>query len=232
VNALPRVFAIIPARGGSKSVPGKNIKSLGGRPLIAWSIEAARAVPEVDRIIVSTDSAEIRDVAIQHGAEVYNRTAELAGDTSLVIDALRDLYRRLSAEGDAPDIMILLEPTCPFRSPEDVRASIRLVMDGCDSAASFKEAELNPHRAWRITGSQPSVFIDGAVPWRPRQELPSAYQLNGGVYAFRPDRLPPQTPSLLFGRTGASVMPPERSIDIDTHIDFMIAEAMLDNPTR
>lgn len=224
-----RVFAIIPARGGSKSVPRKNIKPLGGRPLIAWSIDAARMVPEVDRIIVSTDSPEIRDVATEKGAEVYDRAPELARDASLVTDVLRDLYRSLVGEGDAPDVMVLLEPTCPFRAPEDVRACISLVLEGCDSAASFKDAQLNPHRAWRIDGTVPRVFVDGAVPWLPRQELPAAYQLNGGVYAFRPDRLPGDSPALLFGRAGATIMPAERSVDIDTQIDFMIAEAMLEN---
>jgi N-acylneuraminate cytidylyltransferase len=232
VSGKPTVVAVIPARGGSKSVPGKNIKLLGGRPLIAWSIDVARSVSEIERVIVSTDSREIRSIALREGAEVYDRAPELAGDTSLVTDVLRDLYRRLSDENDAPDIITLLEPTCPFREPQDVQACIKLVTDGCDSAASFKEADLNPHRAWRIAGSTPSVFVEGAVPWRPRQELPAAYQLNGGVYAFRPDRLPDDLPALLFGLTGATVMPAERSLDIDTRIDFLIAEAMLEQRAR
>ena len=150
-----RVIAVIPARGGSKSVPKKNIKLLGGKPLIAWSIEVGLKTPEIDRVIVSTDDDEIASVAKQHGAEVYQRPEHLATDEALVIDALRDLSATLRKEGETAEIMVLLEPTCPLRAVDDVTECLSLLVQGFDSVATFKEAELNPHRAWKIVDGKP-----------------------------------------------------------------------------
>ncbi len=223
-----RVIAVIPARGGSKGVPRKNIVPLGGKPLVAWSIETALTVEPVDRTIVSTDDEEIAAVALQHGAEVYRRPARLASDTALVIDALRDLIGTLKAEGENGCIMVLLEPTCPFRSADDVNACLTALVRGAkDSVATFTPADLNPHRAWTIAGGSPACFIEGANPWLPRQRLPEAYQLNGAVYCFRADMLPTDGQGLLFGSVGAVVMPAERSVDINTKSDLLFAEIML-----
>lgn len=224
-----RVVAVIPARGGSKSVPGKNIRRLRGKPLLAWSIDVARQVSEIDRIIVSTDDAQIASVGRDYGAEVYVRPPHLATDEALVIDALKDLLQTLYAERETPEWVILLEPTCPLRTPDDVRACLELVAQGgYDSVATFKDAELNPHRAWRFVDGVPEVFIAGAVPWLPRQKLPKAYQLNGAVYVFRADMLAKETKSLLVGKLGAVLMPRERSQDIDDSVDFTIVEALLE----
>jgi CMP-N,N'-diacetyllegionaminic acid synthase len=223
-----RVIAVIPARGGSKSVPKKNIKPLGGKPLICWSIDVAKRVKAIDRVIVSTDSDEIAQVAEKAGAEIYLRPAHLATDQALVIDALRDLVATLRNEGETAEIMVLLEPTCPLRSVDDVDRSLGLLAQGFDSVATFKEADLNPHRAWKIDGDHPEVFIPGAIPWQPRQKLPKAYQLNGAVYAFFIDSLKIESPSLLVGRPGAIVMPKERSVDIDDELDFSFVEILLD----
>ena len=124
--------------------------------------------------------------------------------------------------------MLLLEPTCPLRSAGDISACIDLlVRRDKDAVATFREAALNPHRAWTLTDDVPDSFIPGADPWLPRQALPRAYQLNGAVYCFRPDRMPPSGASLLFGNTGAVVMPLERSVDIDAATDFLVAEQLL-----
>jgi CMP-N-acetylneuraminic acid synthetase len=223
-----RVIAVIPARGGSKSVPRKNIRVLGGKPLIAWSIELAQKVPEIDRIIVSTEDSEIAQISRQFGAEVYPRPLDLASDHALVIDVVKDLIVALRREQEKAEILVLLEPTCPFRSVEDVQGCLSLVADeNCDSAATFVDATLNPHRAWKIEGHTPELFIPGAVPWLPRQELPEAYQLNGAVYAVQIEGLLQSPRAFLFGRAGAVKMPPERSIDINDPIDFAVAELML-----
>jgi CMP-N,N'-diacetyllegionaminic acid synthase len=223
-----RVIAVVPARGGSKSVPGKNIRALAGKPLLAWSVEVARQVSEIDRIIVSTDDAEIASVGRAYGAEVYARPPHLATDESLVIDALKDLLQTLRAEGETPEWVVLLEATCPLRTPDDVRDCLRLIAQGTyDSVATFKDAELNPHRAWRINDGVPEVFIAGAVPWLPRQKLPKAYQLNGAVYVFRANLLAEEAKSLLVGKLGAVLMPRDRSQDIDDSVDFTIVEALL-----
>jgi CMP-N,N'-diacetyllegionaminic acid synthase len=225
-----QVIAVIPARGGSKSVPGKNIRSLGGKPLLAWSIEVAKQVSEIDRIIVSTDDAQIASVGRTHGAEVYARPPHLATDEALVIDALKDLLQTLQAEGETSEWVILLEPTCPLRTADDVRDCLKLVAQGeYDSVATFKDAELNPHRAWRLVDGVPEVFIAGAIPWLPRQKLPKAYQLNGAVYVFRANLLARDARSLLVGKLGAVLMPRDRSQDIDDSVDFTIVEALLKN---
>ncbi|MDI5934154.1 cytidylyltransferase domain-containing protein [Halomonas kalidii] len=222
-----RVIAIIPARGGSKSVPKKNIRPLLGKPLIAWTLELAGRIEMVDRVIVSTDCAVIARTAREYGAEVYERSAELSTDTALVIDTIQDLSRRLDGEGESALYALLLEPTAPLRQERDVMLCVqRLHHQGLDSVATFKAAELNPHRAWCIEGEVPRVFIDGSVPWLPRQQLPSAYQLSGEVYAFRRDRLSLSTGGMLFGRMGAVIVDGAHSLDIDDERDFCMAEFM------
>jgi CMP-N,N'-diacetyllegionaminic acid synthase len=223
-----RVIAVIPARGGSKTVPGKNIRPLGGKPLIVWSIEVAQQVSEIDRVIVSTDDAQIASISREHGAEVYARPPHLATDAALVIDALKDLVETLRAEQAEPGWLVLLEPTCPLRTAADVRDCLQVLSQGgYDSVATFKEAELNPHRAWHIVEGVPQVFIPGAIPWLPRQLLPKAYQLNGAVYVFRVNLLAGETKSILPGKAAAVVMPRDRSHDIDDSVDFAVVEASL-----
>jgi N-acylneuraminate cytidylyltransferase len=159
---------------------------------------------------------------------VYARPPHLATDEALVIDALKDLLHTLKAEGKTPEWVVLLEPTCPLRTADDVRDCLKLVAkNGYDSVATFKDADLNPHRAWRLVDGVPEVFIEGAVPWLPRQKLPKAYQLNGAVYVFRASLLAQEAKSLLVGKLGAVLMPRDRSQDIDDSVDFIIAEALL-----
>lgn len=223
-----RVIAIIPARGQSKSIPRKNLRLLGDKPLIGWAIECALSSPEVDRVIVSTDDQAIASVSREYGAEVYERPPELATDTSLIADTLRDLWSRLRIEGDQANIFLLLEPTSPFRDLSLINRCLkRLVSEQFDSIATFNEAAINPERVWRITEGIPQTFIEGALPWKPRQLLSKAYQLNGALYAFFPDRLPSGIPNILFGRSGAEVIPADDAIDIDNSIDLILANELL-----
>ena len=226
-----RVVALVPARGGSTSVPGKNVRRLGDKPLVGWPIDVASATESVDRVVVSTDDEDIASAAREHGAEVLDRPPELARDDSLVIETVRHAIEALSDRGETAQYMVMLEPTCPLREPQDVERSLdRLVGSGLDSVATFTEAEVNPHRTWRLEADgPPEPFVEGADPWQPRQALPDAYQLNGGVYAFDVDAVPDDDDdvSLLFGESGGVVMPPERSVDIDTEVDFALAEAVL-----
>lgn len=223
-----RVVAMIPARGGSKSVPHKNLRDLGGRPLIAWPIDTALGTPAIDRVIVSTDSTTIGQAARQRGAEVYDRPEHLSSDTAVVADAIRDLWSRLRREGETAQILVLLEATSPFRTPQMItRCLERLHEENLDSIATFHPAEINPERVWRIESGQPRPFIEGAVPWKPRQLLTPGYQLNGAVYAFRPDRMPADSPSVLFGKMGAEIVSGDEVIDIDNAKDFVVANAIL-----
>jgi N-acylneuraminate cytidylyltransferase len=205
-------------------VERKNVREVGGRPLLSWSVEVARATDVIDRTLVSTDDDEIGAVARESGAEVIDRPAALATDDALVADAVRHAVARLREDGESAPYVAMLEPTCPFRAPEDVQLAVeRLVEHDLDSVASFTDAALNPHRAWSIEDGRPTPVVDGADPWQPRQALPDAYELNGGVYAFAVDALPDEGVAMLFGDTGAVTMPPERSVDIDTPLDLEFA---------
>jgi len=223
-----RVIALIPARGGSKGIPRKNLQNLGGKPLIAWPIESGLATPEIDRVIVSTEDSELSSTAIKSGAELSLRPRELAEDNTLVVDVIRNFWDRVKKEGESAQIMVLLEATSPFRSPELIsRCLNRLVEEKLDSIATFSRAAINPERTWKVIDGRPSPFIDGATPWKSRQSLSDAYQLDGAVYAFYPDRIPNDAPSLLFGKSGAEISINDKVIDIDTPLDLEIANAIL-----
>lgn len=223
-----RVVALIPARAGSKSIPHKNLALLGGKPLLTRAVDIARAVPEIDRVIVSSDGDAILAAAAAAGAEAWRRPDHLATDAALVNDTIQDVIARLRAEADHADVMILLEPTCPLRSVQDVRGCLhKLIEEQLDSVTTFKEATLNPHRAWRLENGVPVSYMEGATPWLPRQKLPPAYQASGSVYAFRLSTMPLNTHSLIYGATGGIVVPRERSVDIDEPIDLIMANAML-----
>ena len=143
-----RVIAIIPARGGSKSIPKKNLCFLNGKPLLAWTLEAAKKTDIIDRIIVFTDDKEIKREAIRQDCEVYKRPLKLSTDTSLVEDTVRYMYNLLIKEGEKCDIMLLLEVTSPFRTPYLIKKCVeRLVTENLDSLATFNKADLNPQRA-------------------------------------------------------------------------------------
>ncbi|MTI11392.1 acylneuraminate cytidylyltransferase family protein [Rhodospirillaceae bacterium RKSG073] len=226
-----KVVALTPARGGSKSIKYKNLVELGGKPLIAWPIQSALEIPEIKEIIVSTENKLIADCAIKYGAKVDWRPEELAGDRSLVIDVIREFWSRYKKQNPDAEIIVLLEATCPFRTKEMIQKCInRLVNENLDSIATFHTADLNPERAWRVSDSGiPEPFIKGAIPWKPRQLLSPAYQLNGAVYCFRPDKLPENAPNILFGKLGAEIIDNHSVIDIDTKKDFIVANALLNS---
>ena len=224
-----RIIAIIPARGGSKGVPRKNVRPIAGKPCIQWTIELARSMPELARVIVSTDDVEISDVSRRCGAEVYERPTNLASDTAMVIDALRELHLRLSAEGESARCWVLLEPTAPLRTVDDVRSCIELLLDpakGFDCTTTFHEATKNPYRAWRLDGETAGKFFTEA-PDVLRQELPPAYYLNGNAYCFWIDRLSKDARTILNGKVGAVTIPHERGFEIDEPNDFQIVEYLL-----
>jgi CMP-N-acetylneuraminic acid synthetase len=222
-----RVIALIPARAGSKSIPGKNLAKVGDHSLISHAIRQAKSTGLTDRIIVSTDGDEIADEARREGAEVYFRPDALASDSALVIDTVRHICRQLRDEGETATYMAMLEATTPLRLPQDIIDCLeQLDRDQLDSIATFKEADLNPHRAWKLNENIPTTFIDNVIPWLPRQALPSAYQLTGAVYAFKIDSLQPDSPSLLFGSMGSVIVDRKRSVDIDDPIDLMIVREL------
>lgn len=224
------MLAIIGARGGSKSLPGKNIASLGGKPLIAWTIEAALAATRVGRVIVTTDSAEIAAVARAAGAEVpFIRPADLAQDDTPgnlpVLHAVRWIEEH---EGAAPDLVIYLQPTSPFRTAADIDGAIDLLVErNADSVVSMTPASEHPY--WMKTIDQDGWMHDLVALETPivlRQNLPAAYSLNGAIYLAKREVLL-ATGNWSTGRTAAYVMPADRSLDIDTAEDFAHAESVL-----
>jgi len=201
---------------------------VGDKPLVAWSIDTARETSAIDRILVSTDDEEIADVSREYQAEVIERPEELSTDDALVVDAIRQAITSLREGGESAAYLVMLEPTCPFRESQDVRRCLESLVSGNDSVATFTQCDLNPHRAWTVSDDHPKPFLPDADPWLPRQRLPDAHQLNGGVYAFRIDAFPDAGRSLLFGQAGAVLMPDERSVDIDTELDLAFARMMAD----
>jgi CMP-N-acetylneuraminic acid synthetase len=227
-----KILAIIPARGGSKGIPGKNIKNFAGKPLIVHSIEASLACPLINRTVVSTDDDKIADISKAHGAQVIKRPNELARDASLVIDAIRYTVRKVEEDGEDFGIVILLEPTSPFRRMEDIKKCLQALLENkADSVATFTNSNVSPNRLWRVSDDVVEPFIAGAVPWLPRQKQPKAYELTGQIYAFSKQVLfeKDDSVSLLWGRIFPVITPRETALDIDTELDFMMAEKIMEH---
>lgn len=225
------ILAIIPARGGSKGIPGKNIRKFAGKPLLVHSVEAALNCPLVTRTVVSTDDGNIAEISRAHGAQVIKRPAELAADTSLVIDAIKYTVHKAEEEGEGVDIVILLEPTSPFRRMEDIEKCLQILLEEkADSVATFTPSHVSPNRLWRVADDLVEPYIKGAVPWLPRQKQPAAFELTGQIYALTKKILfeKEDAIALLLGRTAAVITPRETALDIDTELDFIIAEKVME----
>ncbi len=228
---MERVLAIIPARGGSKGIPRKNIRLLAGKPLIAYPIETAKMAKKVKDVVVSTDDVEIADIARQYGAEVIMRPPELAGDHSIVMDAVRHLLQVKKEQGFEYDIIVLLEPTAPLRKVEYVDNAIEFIREkNYDSVATFSESSAPVTRLWKIHDHIAEPFIDKSDPFKPRQKQETGYVLNGLVYAVKTETINknPDSKSWLLGNNFAYVVQPEWAIDIDKESDFKLAELIME----
>lgn len=224
-----RIIAVIPARSGSKGLPGKNIRVLNGKPLIAHSIIQARETGVIDEIFLSTDSREYADIAIQYGANVpFLRSAELASDSASTWDCVREALKKYHALGKAYDIFIVLQPTSPLRTASDIIDVIKqMVLMNADSVVSVCEAEHSP--LWYNTLPEDNSlkgFVRPEVMAKARQELPIYYRINGAIYAVSTSFFL-RTPNIYDGNAFAYIMPRERSVDIDTLFDFSFAEYLL-----
>ena len=226
------VLALIPARGGSKGLPGKNIKNFLGKPLICWPIQLALSSRYIDKVVVSTDSEEIAGVAVASGAEVSRRPEILAGDTAIVADVVRFTIKSLANERHNFDYIILLEATSPMRTLQLVDSCIeKIIEEDADSVATFNQAEPPPTRLWKISGNKVEPYITGADPWLPRQQQDNAYHLNGLLYLFKVKTFLEGNINTLFVGKGVPVITDIKCIDIDTQEDFDIAELILRNRT-
>jgi CMP-N,N'-diacetyllegionaminic acid synthase len=229
-SIMLKTICLIPARGGSKGIPRKNIISLAGKPMIAWTIEAALQSDCLDRILVSTDDAKIARIAEEWGAQVpFMRPAELSLDTSSTIDvALHAISWLEQAEGRMPDYLLLLQPTSPLRTREDIDSARRMASErDAEAVVSICEAIHHPYLTKRLgEDCTLSEFMpDGRICTR-RQDFPPAYALNGAIYLSSISSLL-RDKTFLPERTYGCIMPADRSIDIDTPWDLHLADLIL-----
>lgn len=230
------VLAVIPARGGSKGIPGKNIRPMAGRPMIEWSVEAAMTSTVVERVVVSTDSDDIAAVAQACGAQVpFRRPAELGADATTDLPVFQHCLRWL-AEEEAyhPEVVVHLRPTAPLRTAQHIDDAVQLLLDdpATDCVRTICESQQHPLKSWTLDDrGWIRPFVDPDVhgipePYnRPRQALPRAYVQNGSVDAIRPSVI--HAGSMTGRMIRGLVMDPLDSVNVDHELDFLLAELLL-----
>jgi CMP-N,N'-diacetyllegionaminic acid synthase len=219
------VLAIIPARGGSKGLSGKNIKPVGGKPLIAWTIEAALASKFIDRVVLSSDDEDIINTAKHYGCEVpFVRPAELAQDDSPAIDTVLHALDHLPHY----DITVLLQPTCPLRSSNDIDTALTTMLsNNAKSCVSVTIPNKSPYWMYVVNGYQRlKPLLDKEFTAKQRQDLPDVYILNGAIYTIYTDILF-NTRNFVPDGTVPFIMPKERSVDVDYQMDLDFVEFLL-----
>lgn len=233
------LLAVIPARGGSKGLPGKNIRPLSGLPLIAHSIACARITPEIDRCVVSTDSQVIADVATAHGGVApFLRPPALAQDSASVIPALRHALLEMERlDQHRYESLLLMDPTSPTRYPEDIRMALSM-LDGdpaCDGVIAVSQPEFNPY--WHCVvdrGGYMTDLIPGAAAYDRRQDVPAAYRITGLLYLWRRDYLL-GCDNWREGHLRMLVLPEARSVSIDDietfdRLEVLVREGLVKLP--
>ena len=222
------IVGIIPARGGSKRVPRKNIRPLCGRPLVTYSIEQARRSKCISRVIVSTEDKEIARIARKWKAEVIIRPQELARDDTPMIEVIIHVLDSLKKEKYSPDVVVLLQPTSPLRTSQDIDGAIKAFLNcpECLSVVSVTEFDHPPLWAMKVEGKFLKPMFGERYLRMRCQELPPAYRPNGAIFVASPQTLL-KYKSFYTPRTLAYFMPPERSIDIDTEFDLLLAEFII-----
>ena len=230
------VVAFVFARGGSKGLPGKNLRPLAGKPLIAHAIEHALAVPRIDRVIVSTDSTDIASVARDFGAEVpFLRPADLAADDSPEWLSWRHALKFTQEEmGVLPDVMVSVPATAPLRRPQDIGRCLDLYSaGGADVVITVSEAHRSPY--FNMVRRHPDGNVALVVPtskeFSRRQDVPAVFDMTTIAYVADPEFVLSKD-SIFQGRVKAVEIPPERAIDIDTLLDFEMAEFLMYRQSR
>lgn len=225
-----KIIAIIPARGGSKGVPRKNIKLLNGKPLISYSIRAALKSKFIDRVIVSTDDKEIAEIAKRYKAEVpFLRPAELARDTSPTLPVLQHAVKYLEEkENYKTDLIVLLQPTTPLILASDIDNAIKqLIKTKTNSCVSICKISERPEWMYIFKGNKIKQFLNVNEKTGRRQNLLRLFRLNGGIYAITRNNLMENNKIIDKSNSSAIIMPIERSIDIDEPVDFPVIEAII-----
>lgn len=229
-----RILGLINARGQSKGIPRKNIKRLAGKPLIAYSIDAALASRYITDVVVSTDDDEIAEIAISLGADVpFMRPTHLASDEARQIDANLFAIEMLESQGRIYDLVVLLQPTAPLRSTGDIDGAIVLILESnADSVVSFSEVgRFHPYYMYSIEQNSAKPFISLPDYGMQRQQFPDVYIRNGALYIVRTDVLM-RTGDIYGSETQAFQMPLERAVNIDTMDDWEYAEFLINRQIK
>ena len=224
-----RLLAVVPARGGSKRLPRKNVLLLGGKPMIAWTLDAALASGVFADVLVSTDDTAISDVARSCGALVpWLRPPELASDTAPTADVLRHALLSYERERGSVDAVVLLQPTSPFRSVRSIRCAIEqfLAQPVRKPVVSVSPAATHPAWCFAIDGTQLTPFQGWDLLDRRSQDLPPAYALNGAIYVFPAAQVRAAGPLLTPQTQGFVMDDPAEAHDIDTEADWRVAETI------
>lgn len=219
------ILVVIPARGGSKGLPGKNIKDLCGKPLIAYSIDVARAITSDENICVSTDDQKIIDTVERYGLKVpFVRPAEYATDTATTNDVLLHAVDFYEKQGRHFDKLLLLQPTSPLRTVDEVKEAMGLYREDIDMVVSVTKS----HAPAVLCNDNDSGFVELVYNKNAggRQELPTFYEFNGAIYVINIKALKEKGLGL-FNRRIKYVMPKETSVDIDDIYDFMLIETII-----
>ena len=227
-----RILALIPARGGSKRVPGKNIKKLGGLPLIAWSIQAALESGVCEEVLVSTDDPAIAEISREHGAKVPSlRPAELATDAAGSVDVALHAVDSYEATHGAVDGLLLLQPTSPFRTAETICRAAELFAKSCGDHPVIGVGVASCHPVWcfRCTAKGMEPFLGWDAIAVRSQDLEPAYMLNGAIYLIAPQRLRAERTFLTPDAQPLLMDDFRQSLDIDTPDDWVLAESLLLN---
>jgi CMP-N,N'-diacetyllegionaminic acid synthase len=225
-----KILYLIPARGGSKGLPGKNTKLLGGRPLIVYSIDfAIKNMKEVDQLCISTDDEDVLSIASDLGVEVpFKRPEELSTDTASSYDVIMHAIKFYEDKGDEFDLVLLLQPTSPFRTQEDFDDLIKNYDVTLDMVVSVKKSKDSPY--FNLYEENENGFLDKSKKgsFNRRQDCPDVYAYNGSMYLMTVDMLKEKAMGK-FTKIKKIVMPEERSVDIDTMSDWILAEYYFTN---
>lgn len=220
-----KILAVIPARGGSKRLPRKNILPLNGKPMITYSIESALSSRYIDKVVVSSDDDEILSISKEYGVDTIKRSKELSSDTATTFDTVEDVLRRY----EEYKYVILLQPTSPLRTKENIDESIELLRSkSCSAIISVSEMEHSP--LWSNTLSKDNSmvgFLSEELLNTRSQDLDTYYRINGAIYICRIDRFLEEKGFFIKDDIYAYKMDRYNSIDIDEKIDFMIADLFL-----
>jgi N-acylneuraminate cytidylyltransferase len=226
---MKNTLVIIPARGGSKGIPGKNIKLLDGKPLIQYTIDVVRKLFSDQQIIISTDDQSIIDVVEQLGLKVpFKRPAELATDTAGTYEVLLHAMKFAEQNGVQFDKVLLLQPTSPFRTQTNIEEAFALYKEELDMVVSVKETKSNPYYVLFEENAQGFLEKSKQGNFTRRQDCPEVWEYNGAIYIMNKSKLL-LTSSAQFTQIRKYVMSEFESLDIDTPMDWLIAEHLVNN---